>query len=182
MTTTLLDTTETQIDSIEPSIEESIESIRHFSAVLDDAWSCDGCAPEGTSLHQLDHLRRGQPIVSAAGYEIGLLDGVIVDGDLATHLVLQPGHRFGSRDLILPTPRVRFDAVPLRVVLSRAAIDDLPPASIERIAPPTLPMVNGDHEQRRRIIRLCTPAPHRRTSIPMCGRAGDHARPALVAV
>ncbi len=156
--------------------------IDHFSAVLDEAWTRSDLAAPGHPVHELGHLRRGQPIVSAAGYEIGLLDGIVVDGDLATHLVLQPGHRFGSRDLILPALRVRFDAVPLRVVLSRAAIDDLPPASIERIAPPTLLMVNGDREQRRRIVRLCTSGPHRRTSIPMCGRAAESGRRTLVAV
>lgn len=166
--TTMMQTTDNTID--------------HFTAVLDDGWSVPELGAPGRSLDELGGLRRGQPVVSAAGYEIGLLDGVVVDGDVATHLVLQPGHRFGSRDLILPVPRVRFDAVPLRVVLSRTAIDDLPPASIERIDPPTLLMVNGDREQRRRLIRLCTSGSHRRTSIPMCGRAPEAGRPTLVAV
>lgn len=162
--------------------ETTDSTIDHFAAVLDGAWSTLDLADFGRPVDELGELRRGQPIVSAAGYEIGLLDGVVVDGDLATHLVLQPGHRFGSRDLILPVPLVRFDAVPLRVVLSRAAIDDLPPASIERIDPPTLLMVNDDREQRRRIIRLCTAGSHRRTSIPICGRASEAGRPALIAV
>ena len=156
------------------------DRLRCYAATLDADWvgHPDAAGDEARlPWRSVAALQPGQPIVSAAGFEIGLLDGVVVDRSFVTHLVVRAGHRFGDRDLILPIARVRFDARPLRVVLSRAAIADLPPAAIHWSAPPAL--LIDDIEQRRRVVRPSRTGTHRRTAIP---RRSVTDRPALVAV
>ncbi len=161
------------------------DRMRCYTATFHDDWIGHpgaGDARDAVPCTAVAVLRRGLPIVSAAGFDVGDLDGVVVDADgLVTHLVAQPGHRFGDRDLVLPIARACLGTDPIRVVLSRAAIAALPPAMIHWSATPTLLPAQDIGERRRRVVR-CSPAgTHRRTAIPR-RRPAERERPALVAV
>lgn len=142
--------------------------VRRYVAVFDGDRPDAGVGASHVPVRELDSLRRGQSVVSAAGFEIGRLDGVIEWDGIVTHLVLHPGHEFGGRDIALPIGRVRFDADPLRVVLSRAAIAELPAVTIYRSA---------RRVRRERapgaVFRLRRPTLPRQSTFPRSASPGD---------
>jgi sporulation protein YlmC with PRC-barrel domain len=62
-------------------------------------------------------IRRASPVTSADGHHLGHVDGFIVDGDdHIGHLVLEHGHLWGKREVVIPigaVARVETDAVVL---------------------------------------------------------------------
>lgn len=60
-------------------------------------------------------IRRTSPVTSSDGHHLGHVDGFVVDGqDHISHLVLEHGHLWGKRDVVIPigaVARVETDAV-----------------------------------------------------------------------
>ena len=64
-------------------------------------------------------IRRASPVTSSDGHHLGHVDGFMVDGgDHIGHLVLEHGHLWGKREVVIPigaVARVETDAVVLRL-------------------------------------------------------------------
>jgi sporulation protein YlmC with PRC-barrel domain len=80
--------------------------------------------------HEVE-LRRASSVRSADGYELGEVDGFVVDGDdEITHLVLEHGHAWGRREVTIPigaVSRVETDAVTLGLTRDEvAALPEVP--------------------------------------------------------
>jgi hypothetical protein len=87
--------------------------------------------------HEVE-LRRASSVRSADGYELGEVDGFVVDGDDGiTHLVLEHGHLWGRREVTIPigaVSRVETDAVTLG--LTRDEVGALPEVPGQRSPQP----------------------------------------------
>ena len=70
-------------------------------------------------------IRRASPVTSADRHHLGHVDGFIVDGqDHIGHLVLEHGHLWGKREVVIPigaVARVETDAVVLTLSRTRSA-------------------------------------------------------------
>jgi sporulation protein YlmC with PRC-barrel domain len=78
-------------------------------------------------------IRRASSVTSADGHHLGHVDGFILDGEQITHLVLEHGHLWGRREVVIPAPavaRVETDAIVLS--LSKDAVGALPSARVHR--------------------------------------------------
>jgi sporulation protein YlmC with PRC-barrel domain len=64
-------------------------------------------------------IRRASPVTSSDGHHLGHVDGFVVDGeDHIGHLVLEHGHLWGKREVVIPigaVARVETDAVVLNL-------------------------------------------------------------------
>jgi sporulation protein YlmC with PRC-barrel domain len=64
-------------------------------------------------------IRRSSPVTSADGRHLGHVDGFVVDGeDHISHVVLEHGHLWGRREVVIPigdVQRVESDEVVLRL-------------------------------------------------------------------
>jgi sporulation protein YlmC with PRC-barrel domain len=64
-------------------------------------------------------IRRASPVTSSDGHHLGHVDGFIIDSeDHIGHLVLEHGHLWGKREVVIPigaVARVETDAVVLRL-------------------------------------------------------------------
>ena len=82
-------------------------------------------------------VRRGDDVVSAAGFPVGSVAGFVCgDEGHVSHLLLMPGHQFGERDLAIPVAVLRRSgAGRVRVGLSRDAIAALPAVAVRRWEP-----------------------------------------------
>jgi hypothetical protein len=78
-------------------------------------------------------IRRASSVTSADGHHLGHVDGFILDGEQITHLVLEHGHLWGRREVVIPAlavARVETDEVVL--TLSKDAVGALPSARVHR--------------------------------------------------
>jgi sporulation protein YlmC with PRC-barrel domain len=79
-------------------------------------------------------IRRTSVVESADGHHLGDVDGFLVDDDqLITHVVLEQGHPWERREVLIPigaVSRVESDSVTLSLV--KDEVDALPPVAIRR--------------------------------------------------
>jgi hypothetical protein len=79
-------------------------------------------------------IRRASSVTSADGHHLGHVDGFVLDGEQQiAHLVLEHGHLWGRREVVIPAvavARVETDAVVL--TLSKDAVGALPSARVHR--------------------------------------------------
>jgi sporulation protein YlmC with PRC-barrel domain len=79
-------------------------------------------------------IRRASSVTSADGHHLGHVDGFVLDGEQQiAHLVLEHGHLWGRREVVIPASavaRVETDAVVL--TLSKDAVGALPSARVHR--------------------------------------------------
>jgi uncharacterized protein YrrD len=79
-------------------------------------------------------IRRASAVESADGHYLGDVDGFLVDASqLITHLVLEQGHPWERREVLIPigaVTRVETDAVKLS--LTKDEVGALPPVAIRR--------------------------------------------------
>lgn len=79
-------------------------------------------------------IQRASEVTSADGHHLGLVDGLLVDGeDQITHVVLERGHLWGKREVTIPIDavnRVETDAVTVR--LTKDEVSALPAVPVAR--------------------------------------------------
>lgn len=78
-------------------------------------------------------IRRASSVTSADGHHLGHVDGFVLDGEQIAHLVLEHGHLWGRREVVIPASavaRVKSDEVVL--TLSKDAVGSLPSARVHR--------------------------------------------------
>ena len=83
-------------------------------------------------------VRRGQPVAATDG-RIGKVQGLVIDRSdgHVTHVLLQEGHLWGKREVALPISAVESVGNAdegVRLSLSKAEVDQLPPVDIEGLA------------------------------------------------
>ncbi len=92
---------------------ESIDTVTTAPIAYDDhvMWTYDRI-PKGDI-----EIRRASPVTSSDGHHVGHVDGFIVDSeDHIGHIVLEHGHLWGKREVVIPigaVARVETDAVVL---------------------------------------------------------------------
>jgi sporulation protein YlmC with PRC-barrel domain len=78
-------------------------------------------------------IRRASAVSSADGAHLGHVEGFVVEGDHISHLVLERGHLWGRRDVVIPisaVSRVESDSVELK--LSTDEVGRLPSRPVHR--------------------------------------------------
>jgi sporulation protein YlmC with PRC-barrel domain len=79
-------------------------------------------------------IRRASAVESADGHHLGDVDGFLVDDDgLITHVVLEQGHAWERREVVIPigaVARVETDEVTLS--LTKDEVGALPPVAVRR--------------------------------------------------
>jgi uncharacterized protein YrrD len=79
-------------------------------------------------------IRRSSPVTSKDDHHLGHVDGFVVEGaEHISHLVLERGHLWGRREVLIPigaVDRVENDAVMLR--LTKDEVGDLPSRRLHR--------------------------------------------------
>jgi sporulation protein YlmC with PRC-barrel domain len=79
-------------------------------------------------------IRRASSVTSTEGHHLGHVDGFVLDNEQQiTHFVLEHGHLWGRREVVIPASavaRVETDAVVL--TLSKDAVGALPSARVHR--------------------------------------------------
>ena len=79
-------------------------------------------------------IRRASSVTSADGHHLGHVDGFVLDGEQQiAHLVLEHGHLWGRREVVIPASavgRVETDAVELS--LSKDEVGALPSTRVHR--------------------------------------------------
>jgi sporulation protein YlmC with PRC-barrel domain len=78
-------------------------------------------------------LRRASDVVSADGHRLGHVEGFVVQHGTVTHIVLERGHLWGTRDITIPIESVdaiETDTVTVR--LSKDEIGSLPAVKVHR--------------------------------------------------
>ena len=79
-------------------------------------------------------IRRASAVDSPDGHHLGQVDGFLVDDDqLITHVVLEQGHPWERREVLIPigaVARVETDAVTLS--LTKDEVGGLPPVAVRR--------------------------------------------------
>jgi sporulation protein YlmC with PRC-barrel domain len=79
-------------------------------------------------------IRRSSPVTSKDDHHLGHVDGFVVEGsEHISHLVLERGHLWGRREVVIPigaVDRVENDAVVLR--LTKDEVGDLPSRRLRR--------------------------------------------------
>ena len=75
-------------------------------------------------------LRRTSPVLSPQDHEIGVVDGLILDGHRITHLVVRSGHLWRRREVALPVAAaVRWSIDEVGIRLSADELKSFPVAS-----------------------------------------------------
>jgi sporulation protein YlmC with PRC-barrel domain len=79
-------------------------------------------------------LRRASSVSSADGHHLGHVDGFVLDSEQQiAHLVLEHGHLWGRREVVIPASAVaRVETDEVVLTLSKDAIGALPSARVHR--------------------------------------------------
>jgi sporulation protein YlmC with PRC-barrel domain len=79
-------------------------------------------------------IRRASAVESADGHHLGDVDGFLVDdGQLITHVVLEQGHPWERREVVVPIGAVaRVETDEITLSLTKDEVGALPPAEIRR--------------------------------------------------
>lgn len=78
-------------------------------------------------------VQRGEHVHATDG-QIGQVGGLVIDPDShrVTHVLLQEGHLWGRKDVVIPISAVSRVADRIEVNLSKQQVQDLPPVNIDR--------------------------------------------------
>jgi len=79
-------------------------------------------------------IRRASSVTSADGHHLGHVDGFVLDGkQQIAHLVLEHGHLWGRREVVIPASAVaHVDTDEVVLTLSKDAVGALPSARVHR--------------------------------------------------
>jgi sporulation protein YlmC with PRC-barrel domain len=79
-------------------------------------------------------IRRASSVTSADGHHLGHVDGFVLDSEQQiAHLVLEHGHLWGRRDVVIPASAVgRVDTDDVVLTLSKDEVGALPSARVHR--------------------------------------------------
>jgi sporulation protein YlmC with PRC-barrel domain len=79
-------------------------------------------------------IRRASGVTSADGHDLGHVDGFVLDSDQQiAHLVLEHGHLWGRREVVIPTSAVaRVENDEVTLTLSKDEVGALPSARVHR--------------------------------------------------
>jgi hypothetical protein len=78
-------------------------------------------------------IRRKSPVTSADGHGLGHVDGLLVDGGEVTHVVLEHGHLWGKREVVVPIGAVdRVDEEGVTLAIAKADVEQLHPVRVNR--------------------------------------------------
>ena len=78
-------------------------------------------------------LRRSSDVVSADGHRLGHVEGFVVETGTVTHLVLERGHLWGTRDVTIPIESVgTIETDTVTVTLSKDEVGALPAVKARR--------------------------------------------------
>jgi hypothetical protein len=112
-------------DGTDVGIEETIvvPSMGELTAYAGDFEESYGVTydriPSGSA-----ELRRTSPVISADGHEVAHVDGLLLAGELVTHVVLQTGHYFGARPLAIPVETVdSIETDRVTLLMSKDSVD-----------------------------------------------------------
>jgi sporulation protein YlmC with PRC-barrel domain len=80
-------------------------------------------------------VRRGEPVHATDGH-IGHVEGLVIDpgNHHVTHVLLKEGHLWGRKEVAIPISAVTGVADGIRLSISKADVQDLPPVDIEHPA------------------------------------------------
>jgi sporulation protein YlmC with PRC-barrel domain len=79
-------------------------------------------------------IRRASGVISADGHHLGHVDGFVLDSEQQiAHLVLERGHLWGRREVVIPASAVaRVDTDEVALTLSKDEVGALPSARVHR--------------------------------------------------
>ena len=79
-------------------------------------------------------IRRASSVTSADGHHLGHVDGFVLDSEQQiAHLVLEHGHLWGRREVVIPASAVaRVDTDEVALTLSKDAVGALPSTRVRR--------------------------------------------------
>ena len=78
-------------------------------------------------------LRRASDVVSADGHRLGHVEGFVVETGTVTHIVLERGHLWGTRDVTIPIESVgAIETDTVTVTLSKDEVGALPAVKVRR--------------------------------------------------
>ncbi len=79
-------------------------------------------------------IRRASSVTSADGHHLGHVDGFVLDGEQQiAHLVLEHGHLWGRREVVIPASAVaRVETDEVALTLSKDEVGELPSARVHR--------------------------------------------------
>ena len=79
-------------------------------------------------------IRRASSVTSADGHHLGHVDGFVLDSEQQiAHLVLEHGHLWGRREVVIPASAVaRVDTDEVALTLSKDEVGALPSARVHR--------------------------------------------------
>ena len=80
-------------------------------------------------------IKRGEDVQASDGH-IGKVDGLVIDPDShhVTHVVLQEGHLWGRKEVAIPIGSVTSVEDGIRLSITKADVQDLPPVNIDHPA------------------------------------------------
>lgn len=92
----------------------------------------------GLAYHRIPkgeaEVRRSSAVVSADGHQIGAACGFVLDEDRVTHVVLERGHLWGTRDITIPIDAVAaIETDELRLSIGKDEVSALPSVRVHRI-------------------------------------------------
>ena len=79
-------------------------------------------------------IRRASSVTSADGHHLGHVDGFVLDSEQQiAHLVLEHGHLWGRREVVIPASAVdRVETDEVALTLSKDEVGALPSARVHR--------------------------------------------------
>lgn len=112
---------------------EEVLAMPHFDAEYGSGWYDDHYTLGWDRIPADEiEIRRHSVVTAGNGREVGHVEGFVCDADgMITHLVLQRGHLFGTRDLAIPIGSVtRLANDRVRVELTPDEISRLPDVTV----------------------------------------------------
>ncbi len=78
-------------------------------------------------------IRRHSAVTSSDAHRLGHVDGLVTDGEHASHIVLERGHLWGKREIAIPIGAVdRIDPDGVVLAISKDEVEQLEPVRIHR--------------------------------------------------
>ena len=78
-------------------------------------------------------IRRNSPVLSSDGHRLGHVDGLVVEDGQIAHVVLQHGHLWGRREIVIPIGAVAgVDGEGVTLTLTKAEVETLGPIRVHR--------------------------------------------------
>jgi sporulation protein YlmC with PRC-barrel domain len=92
----------------------------------------------GLAYHRIPkgeaEVRRSSPVIAAGGHQIGSACGFVLYDGRVTHVVLERGHLWGTRDITIPIDAVEaIETDELRLSITKEEVSALPSVRVHRI-------------------------------------------------